>query len=223
MMPMISKRILFRSLAGIVLVGIAAAAVFVSSDARAKNSSQRLAIGGKVKRLSGDHLKLKDGRYVEFAGIRLPYENEPYAEASRRVLSKWLDDEGVRLQFDEQREHRMDRILAYVYANDTFINERLARDGLAFVKLRTGNRKFADSLLEAQSAAQTEAKGIWSIVTPTCNGEFIGDEAGATFHRPTCEKLPKGAALVELHGTISAFSKGMAPCGNCRPLDNGAT
>ncbi len=222
MMLMTSKRVYFMSLAGIVLAGAAAAAVFVSSNAAAKDKLQRFAVGGKVRRLSGDHLKLKDGRYVEFAGVRLPYEQEPYAEASRRVLAKWVYDEGVRLQFDELREHRMDRILAYVFANDTFINERLVRDGLAFVKLRSGNRKFAESLLGAQSVAQAEGKGIWSIVTPTSVGAYLGDEDGAAFHKPTCEKLPKGAALVELQGTISAFGKGMAPCGNCRPLETGA-
>lgn len=220
MAVMKSKRILVASLVAILLLGGAIAAAFVSSNEGASDPAQQFAGGGKVRRLSGDRLKLRDGRDVEFAGVRLPYDHEPYAEDSRRVLAKWVDDEGIRLQFDELREHRKDRIFAYVYANDTFINERLAREGLAFVKLRAGNRQHAELLLESQESARAERKGIWSILTPTTQGEIRGDEAGATFHRPQCDKLPQGVTFKDFQGTAAAFSKGMAPCGNCRPLDD---
>jgi endonuclease YncB( thermonuclease family) len=217
-----SHRIILVTLAGLALIGAVTAAVLVSTDTGTRDAAVQFAAGGKVRRLSGDHIKLKDGRYVEFAGIRLPYDHEPNADNARRVLAKWLENEGVRLQFDELREHRRDRILAYVYANDTFINERLVRDGLAFVKTRAGNRQHADVLLEAQNAARAEGKGIWSLVTPSNNGVFSADLAGATFHRSECDMRSKETTLVEMHGTNEAFSKGLAPCGKCRPLENGA-
>lgn len=215
-----SHRTLFTALAGVALAAAATTATLVSSGATPRDAERRYAAGGKIKRLSGDCIKLKDGRQVEFAGIRLPYDHEPNAEHSRRVLAKWLEDEGVRLQFDELREHRKDRILAYVYANDTFINERLVRDGLAFVKARTGNRLHSELLLNAQNAAREEKKGIWGTLSLSDSGVFIVDVPGASIHRRNCDSLPKEkTGLIEQNGTADAISKGMAPCGKCRPLD----
>lgn len=177
-----------------------------------------LAAGGEVRRLSGDRLKLKDGRDVEFAGIRLPYDEEPYADKAREVLRKWIEDEGVRLRFDDNTVDEKGRIHAYIYANDTFINERLVRGGLAFVKLRAGERKFAEQLIAAQSEAQVEGVGIWRFITPTGEGEFVGDLDRGTFHRPSCEKLSDPAVSREaFRGTAAAFAKGLAPCGKCKP------
>lgn len=208
-----------------ILLGAAAIVVLASAAALFRRGGsvvadeERFALGGKVRRISGDRVKLKDGRDVEFAGIRLPYEHEPEAESSRRVLAAWLDDEGVRLEFDELREHRKDRLLAYVHANDTFINQRLARDGLAFVKLRAGNRRYADELLAAQSAARREGKGIWALLTPTAEGELLVDEAAATFHRADCEDTRGKPGLKTVVGSAAAFDQGSAPCGRCRPIE----
>lgn len=177
-----------------------------------------LAAGGEVRRLSGDRLKLKDGRDVEFAGIRLPYDDEPYADKAREVLNKWVEDEGVRLRFDENTVDDMGRVHAYIYANDTFINERLVRGGLAFVKLRAGEKKFAEQLLSAQADAQAEGAGLWQSVTPTFEGDLVIEADRGTFHRPDCEKLTEPAAGREtLKGTAAAYDKGLAPCGKCRP------
>jgi len=205
------------AIAVIVVVGVAGLvrALRPSDDPPALN----LDPGGKVKRVSGDRIKLKDGRDIEFAAIRLPYEHEPYAEPARKTLNKWVEDEGVRLKFDEQYEYKEGRLLAYVYANDTFINERLVRDGLAFVKLRAGNRQHAEALLAAQAAAQEDGKGIWRTVQTTAAGALIGDSNGATFHVPDCADRPTDpACVVEIQGTADAFARGLAPCGKCRPL-----
>lgn len=174
--------------------------------------------GGEVKRLSGDHLKLKDGRVVEFAGLRLPYDDEPNAEKSRGTLTRWVADEGVRLQFDDERADGNERLLAYVYANDTFINERLLREGLAFAKLRRGNRKFAEQFLAAQNEARKERLGIWQFISPTTEGSYMLDEAAATLHRSDCEKVRTATQpMTEIVGTAPAFDAGGAPCGKCRP------
>lgn len=215
-----SHRAIVVSVIGLLLAGSGATVLVVTSHAGTVDAQARFAAGGKVQRLSGDHLKLKDGREVEFAGIRLPYDHEPDAESSRRVLAKWVGDEGVRLLFDELREHRKDRILAYVYANDTFINERLVRDGLAFVKARAGNRRHIDLLLHAQSAAQEEKRGMWSSVSVSDADALVADLEAATFHRPQCESVQKAGASIEVRGTREAFARGCAPCGKCRPLDN---
>lgn len=199
---------------GVAVVAAAAALGLRESSA----GGDPYAAGGKVRRLSGDHLKLDDGRVVEFAAVRLPYDDEPAAEKAREVLGRWIADEGVRLQFDEERQDGKGRLLAYVYANDTFINERLARDGLAFVKLRRGNRRHAEALLAAQKLAQGEARGIWEHIRPSTAGRILIDEPAAAFHRPQCEKAVQSATpLRAADGTAAAFDAGCAPCGKCKP------
>lgn len=174
--------------------------------------------GGEVRRLSGDHLKLKDGRVVEFAGLRLPYDDEPNAEKSRGTLTRWIADEGVRLMFDDERLDGKERVLAYVYANDTFINERLLREGLAFAKLRHGNKKFAEQFLAAQNEARKERLGIWQTITPSTEGSYMLDEVSATLHRSDCEKVRTATQLMkEITGTAPGFDAGCAPCGKCKP------
>lgn len=204
-------------------VGVAAAAVGVVLATREgpPDPDRQYSRGGEVRRLSGDHLKLDDGRVVEFAAIRLLYGHEPYADKARDVLNRWIDDEGVRLMFDELREDRDGRLLAYVYANETFINERLVRDGLAFVKLRQGNRQHADVLLAAQTEARREERGLWQFIELTSQGQYVADPVSATFHRANCEKVGgNDHPLESLTGTAAAIDAGYAPCGKCRPLES---
>lgn len=134
------------------------------------------------------------------------------------MLNKWIEEEGVRLRFDDYVVDEKGRIHAYIFANDTFINERLVRDGLAFVKLRTGERKFAEQLLAAQREAQISSVGIWRSISPSGDGTIVGDPDRGTFHRPDCGKLAEPReGRIELTGTVAAFDKGLAPCGKCKP------
>ncbi|MBK8268792.1 MAG: thermonuclease family protein [Planctomycetes bacterium] len=201
---------------GAVTVAIGAGIVFGVIQSGSK--VERFHVGGEVRRLSGDHLKLKDGRIVEFAGLRLPYDDEPNSAESRETLTKWVAEEGVRLLFDDEKEDDKGRLQAYVYANDTSINERLLREGLAFAKLRRGHQKFRQEFLIAQNEARRERRGIWQTLEPATDGPFMLDEVGASFHRPDCVKVRDAqTAMIEIKGTSAAFDSGCAPCGKCRP------
>ncbi|MFO0974157.1 MAG: thermonuclease family protein [Phycisphaerae bacterium] len=179
------------------------------------------AIGGSVRRVVGDHVHLKDRRRVEFAGIRLPFEGEPSADTAREKLTKWLDDRDVRLTFDALAEDGAGRPYAYLFVHDRLMNERLVRSGLAFVKLRGGQRKYADVLLKAQSAAQAAGVGVWATIQPSETGRFIGDLKRATFHAPNCNHIAVDGPpdRIEITGTAAAFSRGLAPCGHCLPCE----
>lgn len=204
-------------LALIVVCG-GAAAWRTHASAGREQAKQSTQAGGDVRRVSGDRLKLKDGRDIEFAAIRLPFSSEPCAERARQTLDKWVNNEGVRLDFDETRQIKTDRLLAYVHANDTFINVRLVREGLAFVKLRQGNGKFARELLAAQSDAQRNRRGLWMSVPADSAGTIVGDPHRAVFHTAGCKRTNDSAhPWVTLQGTAAAYARGWAPCGECAP------
>lgn len=55
-----------------------------------------------------------------------------------------------------------DRILAYVYADDTLINEALVEEGLADVRyINPPNNSYEDLLRQAQDRAQSDGLNIW--------------------------------------------------------------
>jgi len=54
-----------------------------------------------------------------------------------------------------------DRLLAYVFVNETFVNEQLLRLGYAHIQ-RPLVAKYRDRLLRAQEAARQEGLGIWA-------------------------------------------------------------
>ncbi len=199
---------------GIALLFAGAVYIFAHSKGAPAPS---MPFGGKVKRISGDRIHLADGRHVELAGMRLPYDGEPAAADARSALATWLNDRDVRLLFDETREFKKKRLLAYVYAKDSSINERLVRDGLGYVKLREGNRRFAKELLGAQAEAIAESRGLWAAVKANRGGRFVMEPERGTFHLATCQMIQNKNNLVEVGSPAEAFAQGAAPCGICQP------
>ena len=86
-----------------------------------------------VKRvISGRKIKL-DGRgdaedeYIIYAGVRAPFPKEPYFEDSLTRNAELVGGKEVRLRFGKQRMDGNDRLLAYVFCGDEFVNETLVQ------------------------------------------------------------------------------------------------
>jgi endonuclease YncB( thermonuclease family) len=202
------------ALGGVLLILVGVVLIYRQST---KPTPLNFSSGGKVKRISGDHLSLSDGRHIELAGIRLPYETEPEAAGARTTLETWVKEKKIRLVFDENKAFKKNRLTSYVYAGDELINEKLVRQGLAFVKLREGQRRFEKELLDAQSEAIAESRGIWNSIKASCPGRFVVETDRATFHATECKGLFGKANRLEIENTADAYKQGFAPCGMCRP------
>lgn len=83
-------------------------------------------------------------------------------EASERVSELVEPGDVVVLEFDEQRRDRYDRLLAGVFAEDVFINERLAREGWGEPAYYAPNDRFLEQIEAAWDAAEAEEVGIFS-------------------------------------------------------------
>ena len=53
------------------------------------------------------------------------------------------------------------RLLAYVYVDDLFLNEQLLLNGLAKVSTYPPNVKYTDFFIECQNSAKANKVGIW--------------------------------------------------------------
>lgn len=176
-----------------------------------------------MRALSGHSIKVEhedgeDDRII-CAGIRSPYPDEPLHAEARNRSAELIVGRELRLRFDEQERDRTERLLAYVFADDVFVNETLVREGLAFVRLTSATRRFADRLLAAQQQARAERKGIWAHVGPSDEAGYPADPKYGAFYRPHCETAVaiKAQRRVEFANKNAAFDQGFAPCNKCDP------
>lgn len=116
----------------------------------------------------GDTVKLDNGERVRYLGIDTPemnYNNPPseyFAEEAKRFNTDLVHRKNIRLEFDSVKRDKYNRLLAYVYVDDTFVNARLIEEGYAKVYIIPPNVKHADDFLELQRKAREAKKGMWN-------------------------------------------------------------
>jgi micrococcal nuclease len=113
--------------------------------------------------VDGDTFNCHDGRKVRLTGIDSPErEQRPYGEQSRQALLR-LAPPGTRLRLegDVAPRDRYGRVLAYVWAGSTLINEALVQSGWAVLYTVPPNVKYAKRLERAQQEARAHRAGLW--------------------------------------------------------------
>jgi micrococcal nuclease len=116
----------------------------------------------------GDTVKLDNGERVRYLGIDTPemnYKNPPpeyFAEEAKRFNADLVHRKNIRLEFDSVKRDKYNRLLAYVYVDDIFVNAKLIEEGYAKVYIIPPNVKYADDFLELQRKAREAKKGIWN-------------------------------------------------------------
>ena len=88
---------------------------------------------------------------------------QSYGPEAVKFTRDELQGEEVALEFDEDREDRYERLLAYVYLDDEMFNETLLDEGYAQVYTVPPNDRYEDRFQEAQEAAQEAELGIWGV------------------------------------------------------------
>lgn len=122
----------------------------------------------------GDTIRIELNGYelpVRYLVINSPEMNygdggpEPYAQEAKDLNEEYLDKaEQVYIELDVgPPTDNYDRILAYVYSDDTLINEALLEAGLAKVRyVNPPNNSYESLLREAENRAQNESLNIWN-------------------------------------------------------------
>jgi micrococcal nuclease len=169
--------------------------------------------------LSGDLVKVKHHGRVVYAGIRAPFGGEPLYEEAVRRNAELVEGKEIRLRYGEQPRDRDGRLQAYAFLGDAFLNDIMVREGLAYVRLTTTTRRFADRLLDAQRQAREDRRGIWRHVSDSSDDSYPADPKYGNFHRVSCAEVPKikPDRLVTFESKDAAFDAGYAPCDTCLP------
>lgn len=120
--------------------------------------------------VDGDTLLLADHTRIRLIGVDTPETKrpntpvEPFGPEASEFTREHVEGRIVRLEFDKERHDKYERVLAYVYLGDWFLNEELIRAGLGRA---ITNHPYSESMKRrfrtAQHQAQRERLGIWSL------------------------------------------------------------
>ncbi len=122
--------------------------------------------------MSGDTVKLADGRVVRLIGLRAPYppltlpKGAAWApmEQARGALIALTLGRRVRLAVTGRREDRYGRLLAHAYlSNGDWIQGRMLEIGLARVETFADNRAHAGRMLALEAKARDAKIGLWRL------------------------------------------------------------
>jgi micrococcal nuclease len=172
------------------------------------------------KVLDGDTFVLSNNERVRLIGVDTPEQGEPFSDAARRFADSVLVGAKIRVENDKPQRDKYDRILAYVFVDDSLLfNELLLRRGLANAYLFKENKRLVKRLISAQNEARKFKRGIWSIDKPSDEPYYISAGGSFRFHRPLCTLIKninqKKASRYK--NRDAALDKGLSPCRECRP------
>jgi len=112
--------------------------------------------------VDGDTIELTDGRRVRYIGVNTPETGRPYAIEAKAFNESLVAGTEVWLETDVQESDQYGRLLAYVWAGDTFVNLELVRQGYANAYTVPPNVRYAEAFVRAEQAAREAGRGMWA-------------------------------------------------------------
>jgi micrococcal nuclease len=166
------------SLGAVVLLAILVVALVRGCDDEGGDGSERgrgptpageEVSGDVVGVTDGDTIEVELGEGVEdvrYIGIDTPEVDpnigvECFGKQASDLNAELVEGRRVRLVFDAERRDRYDRLLAYVYAGKTFVNEELLRRGAARTLTIEPNDSFAERFARVAQEAANSGRGLW--------------------------------------------------------------
>ena len=114
-----------------------------------------------ARAVDGDTCILDNGERVRYYGINAPEKGDPQCNEGIQANNNLVTGKKVRLEPQDPLRDEDGRLLAYVFIDGIFVNEKLLRLGCAHIQ-RPLAAKYRDRLLRAQQTAREEGLGIWA-------------------------------------------------------------
>ncbi len=122
----------------------------------------------RVKRVvDGDTLLLTNGERVRLIGVDTPETKHPekpverFGKEAYLFTKKMVEGKKVRLEYDQTRRDKYDRILAYVYLMDgTFLNAEIVKQGYGFAYTKYPF-KYLGEFRRYEREARENGRGLW--------------------------------------------------------------
>lgn len=141
--------------------------------------------------IDGDTIELSDGSIVRYIGIDTPetmikqedgtwfHQPDIHGEAAKEFNRKLVENKNVRLEYDMVQKDKHNRILAYVFVENTFVNAELIKEGHALLYTIPPNVRYVESFIRLQREARENRCGLWGDVddkpiSPEDARNFVG-------------------------------------------------
>ncbi len=115
--------------------------------------------------LDGDTVQLDDGEKVRLLGINTPEKSEYYYQQAKDRLKELVEGKKVRLESVSEDKDKYDRLLRYIFTDNTLVNLQLVKEGYATVYMIQPDEKYYLELKEAEDEAKDKQIGLWSTST----------------------------------------------------------
>lgn len=109
--------------------------------------------------IDGDTFVLNNGKSVRLIGIDAPEYKERCFDESKQKLSNILLGKEIRLQKDTSETDKYNRLLRYVYINNSFVNAEMIKGGYATALSIYPDTKYAQTFKMLEDDAQTLGLG----------------------------------------------------------------
>jgi micrococcal nuclease len=116
------------------------------------------------------HVRMPDGgeekvRYIGIDAPEVAHEGSPgeyLGDEATAHNAELLTSGPLRLQTDVEKRDEYGRLLAYVWAGEVFVNERMVLDGYAWAHNYPPNLTLQEQLWAAHDQARAAGIGIWA-------------------------------------------------------------
>ncbi len=130
-------------------------------------------IGFVERVIDGDTLELNTSEKVRLTGINAPEKGESYYDEARKKMERLVLNKEVSMEKDKEGTDKYGRLLRYVYIGDEMVNLLMIEEGYATVYVLQPNNRHERLFRDAESAARSTRKGVWSLVSEDRCSECI--------------------------------------------------
>lgn len=122
--------------------------------------------------VDGDTVRIRGGKLIRYIGIDTPelrrkrggkwiYDPTPFAKEAYELNKRLVEGKNIRLEYDKEKTDKYNRILAYLYVGDIFVNGEMIKTGLARASIYPPNEKYAGLLMNLEKDAKASKMGMW--------------------------------------------------------------
>lgn len=129
-----------------------------------QKQSQLLTQGTVTRIIDADTIELNNNISVRLNGISCPEKNEKFSKEAIDYLTQTALNQKAILDYQPNYvTDAWNRIVAFVFINDTHLNEQLIRQGYctATIYKKRAKLKYQDEFFTAQDQAKQEKLGRW--------------------------------------------------------------
>ncbi|MFQ5862681.1 MAG: thermonuclease family protein [Candidatus Brocadiales bacterium] len=112
--------------------------------------------------IDGDTIELSTGERVRYIGMDTLEPKGKLGNVIAEFNRFLVEGKEIRLEFDAEKYDKYNRLLAYVYVDDIFVNAMLVKRGLAKVMTVPPNVRYKKDFQQLEEEAKAANRGIWA-------------------------------------------------------------